>query len=180
MKKSILAVVGLAAVAGVVAPMGAALAVDISLTDTLALTIDNNCAFTRATEGAHTGSTWTEDAFAAVVTNGSTNDNIAKSKFTVVCNNVKGYQVTVAPTGFTAANISGAASFAYNAGGYAAEGSSWYIGGLQTANDNLVKKETAATAGTTFEVTYNAKVSSTQQADTYNASAVYTFAQLNS
>ena len=176
MKKT-LGVVAAAALAAL--PAVSALATtSASLTDTLALTIEDNCAFTRAQTGAHTGSTWDSDAFAAKVTNGSTNDEIAKSKFTVVCNNVGGYQVTVAPTGFTTTDISGAESFGYNAGSYAASGSSWYIGGLQTASDNLVKKETAATAGTTFEVTYNAKVSTTQQAATYNASAVYTFATL--
>lgn len=176
MKKT-LGVVAAATLAAM--PMLGAIAADnIKLTDELALTIQDNCAFTRAQEGAHTGSTWTGDAFAAVVTNGSTNDNIANSKFTVVCNNVGGYEVTVAASGFTTDDISGAESFAYNAGGYAASGSSWYIGGLQTASSNLVKKETAATAGTTFEVSYNAKVSTTQQAATYDATAEYTFAQL--
>lgn len=176
MKKT-LGVVAAAALSAL--PMASALAVtSAELTDTLAITIEDNCAFTRATEGAHTGSTWTADAFAATVTNGATKDNIAKSKFTVVCNNVGGYEVTVEASGFTTDDISGAESFAYNAGGYAATGSSWYIGGLQTASSNLVKKETAATAGTSFEVSYNVKTSDTQQAATYDATAKYTFATL--
>ena len=180
-----------------------------TLTDTLVLTIGDNCKFSRGTvadasskhtvkstepapDTTITNGGWTtdgtntdKDVFTAAVMNGESYTGIATSNFKVVCNNLNGYQVTVAPTDFSTSNISGAATWSYSTTGTYAAGdvSSWYItsdgeGQAMTGNSPKVATKSTATAGSDITVTYNVKVSSTQQAATYSADAVYTFAKL--
>ena len=209
MKKSIIAA-GAASVALAAMPIVGAFATNGSvgnngdLVDTLVLSIEDNCTFSRkhttsgnpsvddnghpAGAGAPTGASWTTagadtDTFEATVLNGQTYNDIAKSAFNVVCNNVKGYQVTVAATGFTTTDISGAESWAYNGGSYAASGSSWYItsshaGASLSGTNNIAAELQSATNSDDFTITYNVKVSNTQQAADYTATATYTFAEL--
>ena len=195
MKKSLIAGAGVVALAMAAMPFagvfaeGGSVGNNGSLKDTLDLTIEDNCVFSRQST-PHTGSSWTtsgqdDDVFESDVLNGQTYDAIATSNFNVVCNNVKGYQVTVATTGFTAQTITGADAWNYNAGGYADGGSSWYLdsnhaGKSLTGANNIVAKTQSATSttGEDFTITYNAKVSTSQQADTYEATATYTFAEL--
>lgn len=179
------------------------------LTDKLVLTIADNCAFSRGTVASasnkHTVNTETDpipdvsvtgggwstdgsntdmDIFTAAVLNGQSYTAMATSNFKVVCNNINGYQVTVNPSAFTTSDISNAATWNYNAGGYATgDVSSWYItsngeGQDMTGDNRTVATKSSATNGSDITVTYNVKVSTTQQAATYNATAAYTFAEL--
>ena len=206
MKKKMIAA-GAASLALAAMPVVGVFALDGSvgnsgvLTDKLVLTIQDNCAFSRGTVTAdddpdvkHTsgisGGSWATDSentdldvFTADVQNGRVYDGIATSNFKVVCNNLQGYQVTVNPSGFTTTQISGAESWNYNGGAYAGTGSSWYItsshaGASLTGDNRVVATEASSTQGSDITVTYNVKVSPTQQAATYNATAAYTFAKL--
>lgn len=141
---------------------------------------------TSVTSGGWTtdGTNTDMDVFTAAVLNGQSYTGMATSNFNVICNNVNGYQVTVNPSAFTNTSSITADAWDYNAGDYAdGDVSSWYItsngeGQSMTGTNRIVAKKTSATNGSDITVTYNVKVSTTQQAATYNATAAYTFAEL--
>lgn len=133
------------------------------------------------------------DTLSATVINGTIYDGesgngaaLGTSTFVVNCNNQAGYDVTVATTGFTAntaANSTGAYAWGYSAGGTIAnaDNSSWTIASSHAGaalGTNKVAKAEAPVSDDNFTVTYKAAVDATQPADTYTASAEYTFAQL--
>ena len=203
MKKSIIAAGAASAVLAAM-PIAGVFAVDF--TDTLNLTIDNVCTFTRQTV-AHTDGVgaWgndgkeettndAADTLYATVTNGTVYDGetgnsgvLGSSAFNVTCNNNKGYSVAVNASALTATGVS-TTDFAwpYAAGGTLTtntDASSWTIssnGEGAAMNTGTVATKGAPTNGTNFTVTYKAFVDSTQPAGTYTATAEYTMTQLNS
>lgn len=134
-----------------------------------------------------------KDTFTATVVAGNTYNSFAKSAFNVTCNNaVGGYKVTA-----YAGNLAGASTnIAYNAGEYAASGSSYYftseISGTATAGSTVgtlpivwqheaydsTDSDPAKLASDDFVVTYNLKVALDQAVDTYTGSVVYVLANL--
>ena len=122
MKKSILAVAGLAALAGVVVPFAGASAASTGgpFTDTIDVTINNSCTFARGTafskgadgkittatgEGHVAGDSsigsWATDLLSANIDAGSLHSNYGSSNFVVACNNEDGWTVTAAATALT-------------------------------------------------------------------------------
>ena len=125
-----------------------------------------------------------QDTFAATIIAGNTYDAIAKSAFNVTCNDVNGgYKVTVATSGFT--GVENAATWNYNAGGYANSGSSWTLDS-SNADKNLAQNivwQKAQTNAITFNsddftITYGVKADIAQEQGSYTANAVYTLADL--
>ena len=123
------------------------------------------------------------------VSNSESYTNLGTSTFVVTCNNQYGYKVEVAASDFsatgTAANAQGDYAWAYAAGGdLTTTNSMWTIAssktgaGVDLAN-NIVATASAPVSADAFTVTYKAFVDATQPADTYTASAAYTFSQLS-
>jgi len=127
-----------------------------------------------------------QDNFSATIVAGNEYDAIASSAFNVTCNDVNGgYKVTVTPTGFTGVN--NAATWSYNANGYATSGSSWYLSSNASADNkdiaNGIVWQRAADTNNTFTsadftITYNVKAVSTQEQGSYTATATYTLADI--
>ena len=199
MKKSILAVAGVAAFAGIAMPVAGAFALDhnnIERSDMIQLTIEDNCAFIHKANGQTAATTvisdgaWKNDVFSGTVANGQTYSSFATSTYNVVCNNQDGYQVTAAAEALTDDDNTDAEGWAYNKSGLTLnandkdeDASVWTfttdgVGADQEGDNNIVLKEEGATASTDVVITYSAKVSSTQEAGQYKATATYTFAQL--
>ena len=194
MKKSILAVAGVAAFAGIAMPVAGAFAT-ADFTDTLDVTITNNCAFTRGTT-AHVGGdsskgTWstTGDVLSGTFTAGELDSDFGKSNFHVVCNNLKGWEVTATATALQGQGTISSESIAV--GTPAANASAWSytsskgddtdttftVGGKNAASIAKMTKATD-TAGKDFTVAYAVSVSQTQAAGEYKGTIAYTFAQL--
>ncbi len=197
MKKSILAVAGLAAVAGVAGPVAGVFAADnTAQTDTIAVTVDPVCTFKATTGIAHTAGsdsigTWSGDTLSGKMTNGSTKDNFGSTAFIVVCNDHDGWEVKA--TTNTLAGATSGESIEWNATHSATvSGVSWTVsqaadhgltipsGKQGAASSASVAKLASATelAGKTFTVTYGVGVDEDQAADTYTGSIVYALAAL--
>ena len=198
MKKSLkIAALGLAAfgaVAGVAAP---AMAVGVTsddtdslgtYTDTFNISIEKDCTFDRqsTTHGiganAISGGAWGENTFTATVKNGDTYEAFATSSFVVTCNNQDGYKVTVTATDLEMGSPkTNDETWAYNKGSLAGSGSSWTLTSSHDGaneEDGIVATKDAAVNEDGFTVTYGLKVSDTQDAGSYSATAQYDFAQL--
>ena len=212
MKKSIIAA-GAASVALAAMPIVGVFA-DLPTgpyTDTLNVSIDTTCSFTRDVTTAHpdvvypaagsTATVWTTGSGAAANTDTLNTVNmssslgseakIASSKFHVVCNDVDGYQVTVAaanlvkPATGTGTTAEAAASINYVNAGSTADGewrlTSTGVGqniGAATDPGDRVIYETATTTGRDFVIDYYVHPGASQAAGTYSGNVVYSFAQL--
>lgn len=200
MKKAL--IVGAASVALAAMPLVSTFAYDFR--DTLSVTLDNNCAFLRkgsTTTSAHgANETWNrgENTNANVDTintvtlsQGVADQTIGSSIYTVRCNNIDGYTITLATDALARTAVAGsdaqdatAESWPFSGVEAAASGSSWFInlagaagtaslsanGGVIDTDGEIAEKE--------ITVTYKATVSATQTAGTYTTNADYTFAQL--
>jgi len=194
MKKSILAVAGLAAVAGIAAPVAGVFAVDSSQTDTIEVTIGDNCAISYDGTTPHTAgvvsdaqgaaaTAWSSNKVSGTMTNSTVSSNFGKSSFTVTCNNTKGSQVTLTAdslsTGGTSADTISLSTTAPSTDTIKA-GSSWAIyssaksAHIDTAGVFWESTSAAGVSGATFVATYKVGLSATQEAGTYSADATYT------
>ena len=204
MKKSILAVAGLAAVAGVVGPVAGAFAADgnTTFTDTVKVTVDSACSLT-ATAG-----TQTDGAYTATIANGG-NSELGSTSVKILCNDKAGWMVkavgsnssTTASAGVTdmapdeanktpiatSVTFSGATSawamkLTAGTGTYApviADGFDEYHAVPATATKVIYGSTTDQTDGSTFTTTYKVYISPTQQAGTYTGAVTYTLTHPN-
>ncbi len=188
MKKSILAVAGVAAFAGVAMPVAGVFAADTltPITDTVTLTIDSACSL------SGTGATASAD-----MANGALKSDITGTTYTIKCNDKGGWHLTAVGAGeatdatemkasnSTSTNIatgtatSGASSqWAFKVtGDQAVEGYKAFSAIPAIATD--VASDTDSSVGqkgTTIQTTYQIFVSDTQQADTYTGKVTYTLA----
>ena len=208
MKKSILAVAGLAAVAGVVGPVAGAFAATdgdgtMSTTDTVVVTIANACSLTAS------GNT---NAFTANIANGAVSSNIGSTTISIVCNDTAGWKVMA--KGANASTTSGAgvtdmapakatstpiATGAITASSTSSTTSVWGMK-LSDATDVITTNvstyfstdyvaipnsdtkvaEGNSTATASFKTNYKVGISATQQADTYTGKVTYTLVHPNS
>jgi len=200
MKKSIIAA-GAASVALAAMPVvGAFAAYTGTFTDKIQTTIGETCTFSRgtiadatvthptvATESWSTGSGTGIDTLSPVsLTPGATGETeIAESSFKVVCNANVGYKVTVAPTALTLTGATGTQNhpWAYKYNGAVSDAVSyWRIDSVVASPDskdianNIVATKNSSTDGTDILVKYYAWAQTGQDAGTYSADAVYTFA----
>ncbi|MBQ2660556.1 hypothetical protein IJF93_00545 [Candidatus Saccharibacteria bacterium] len=200
MKKSLIAGAGLAAFGFAGLPfMGAFATISgTPKTDTLQLTVADQCTLTRRSTphgvGSLTGlsgASWTTsgqdtDVFEATVVPGLAYNGIATSAYNVACNHASGYQVAVTPTAFTTTDVQNAKTWAYNAGEYASSGSSWFIESngtgasdpVASATTNIVVTEADETTSTDFDITYNVKVDAGQEIGGYSATATYVLTEI--
>lgn len=189
MKKKVI-VAGVASLGLAVLPMAGAFA---DLTDTLSVTINESCTFTRkayASGGvtnntSHkngTGGTWSTtantDTLSATIANGTLKDSLGSSQFNVVCNRATGYKVTVATTSLSTGGTSPITI--PNNSTYSASVSGWspVSGSTKLTNGSTVNTASATTAGTAFEVSYGVGLSTSQAAGTYTGTATYSLTGL--
>lgn len=207
MKKSILAVAGLAAVAGVVAPMGAAFADDFRgpLTDTIDVSITDSCVFARGAtphvngDGTTARGTWGSDATADLLSGtlaaGEYDADYGSSNFNVICNHKAGWKVTAAATALTGKtttteNIPLSTPAADTKGWNYTSSSSdsdattafvaEYFKAHTAASNEVVAQSTVTTptAGRNFTVKYAVAVDHQLSAQTYEGTIAYTLAEL--
>lgn len=192
MKKSIIAA-GAASVALAAMPIVSTFAVgnNGTLTDTIGATIGETCSFVRQST-KHTTGDWTPadntdsstpDVLSPQTIQIATVSTIGSSNFNVVCNDTDGYQVTVnaanltLPTGVTQ-------SHPWNYVAAAPETPTVSYWNLESTGDNvnlannIVSTKASSEDSKDFTITYKAYAISTQDAGTYSADVVYTFAQL--
>lgn len=200
MKKALIA--GVASLALAAMPVVASFADEV--VDTITVNVSPSCTLSRleyqsggvANNTSHKNGTessksisgaWStkagEDTLAISAVNGSVSENLGNSQFKVVCNNQKGYDVTVETTALTGATSQLTIP---NNTTYSASVSGWspiiVAGQGVTAGTKLVDGGTvstlsnATTAGATVEVKYGVGISSTQAADTYTGTATYKIA----
>ena len=190
MKKSILAA-GAASVALAAMPIVGAMAVDF--TDTIKVNIADTCEFTRDTTTPHpavASESWnptgtTTDTLTAVTVPLNKETEIARSKFHVVCNDVDGYQVTVAASVLekpaTTTPVSAVATMAYNNATSGTAGT-WRLTsdgvGQNIGTGDKVIYENTTTPGRDFTIAYYVQPAAAQAAGTYTGTAAYTFATL--
>ena len=200
MKKSILAVAGVAAFAGVAMPVAGAFAADTTgLTDIMTVTVDSACAIAR-------GNSETDTYDFGSVANGVT-DTVNGSTFKVTCNDNGGYYVYLegAGTGTTNTDMIGKATDKTIATGTATSGdvSNWAIkgaavgevykptiasgyanyaaipaaptSGLEKSNKFAsYTKVTDTSTGSSFTTSYQVYISATQAADIYTGKVKFT------
>ena len=199
MKKSILAVAGVAAFAGIAMPVAGAFATDVtSQTDTIKVNIAETCTMKTVSHAPGTSSngTWNVNVLSGTMTNGSNTDDYGSTTFNIVCNNLKGWEVTAANTVLTGKETSQTIAQASDHSA-TKSGWSWTVsktagtykddvtipsGKQGVASDSSVAKLTKATdnTGETFKVTYGLGIQENQAADEYSGTMTYTLSQLNS
>jgi len=184
MKKSILAVAGLAAVAGVAAAPVAGVFATASVTDTLSVTISSACTLGYGTSAHTNGTTGTWGTGASIntlsrtLTNSDADTAIGTTNMTVSCNDNGGYEVTLDASALTGGTTSKTIPYITTAAAPASGTSSWGVSTGSTPtwilDEGVVTSKTGAVSGDTFSVTYGAATSATQEADTYTGTAAYT------
>lgn len=192
MKKALIA--GAASLAIAAMPVVGVFAADVTTqTDTLSVTIDATCTFKADSithsNGTSNVGTWAGDVLSGTMTNGSNTDDYGSTSFTVVCNNVDGWQVSadiedldgaasgqsIAPNAAHSATISGYSLTVSQA----ADNGLTIPSGKQAADGQVASMATATdNTGKTFTVTYGMGISETQAADTYTGDILYTLATL--
>lgn len=202
MKKSLIAA-GAASVALAAMPIVGAFAVgnNGTLTDRIQTTIGDTCKFVRGADAtlpspaasSHPSGTWTTDTtdntidiLTAQTITLNSETALGSSLFTVICNDVDGYQVTATTPDLvkpaTATEAAAQMDYLDSATGaagkwrFSSNGTGATIG--NGSGGDIALKETATTTGTDFTVTYYAYPGASQAAGTYSADVVYTFAQL--
>ena len=175
MKKSILAVAGVAAFAGVAMPVAGAFAADAS--DSISVTVGDNCSFAKTAPGTYSKSNMAVKALEEFENNSST--------YTAVCNNSKGYTVTASFVDMKSPDTTDTIPY-YTATDPAVGISVWgaYIdnGTTPVMTGTVVKSSTKATtaAGETFTTKYKVSTDDVQEQGTYTGTATYTFAEKTS
>ena len=184
MKKSILAVAGLAAVAGVVAPVAGAFAVDtLSVKDLLTVTVQSSCTYDSIVPVAATGA---GNEYSATLAPNATADLAATTatSLKVTCNDPDGYTITPSFTGLTHQGATTAAShdIAYDGTAVSAGSQTWNA--LYSKNSagavifaaSGTAIEGASTMTDTYSFSYKVGTGVNQAADTYTGTATYTLA----
>lgn len=166
---------GVAALALSVVPVAGALAVTCTgtggtLTDSISMTINAGCTFSRT---VGTGTLSTTMAWGAV-------DTSLTETFKVVCNDAAGFKVTGTFTSFTSA---GKTSIGYQAAAVAAgdgkwtavKGNSSSTSYMTSGTSGNLMSETAVTSasGVSQQVTYKIATGATQERGSYTATATY-------
>ena len=166
-----------------------------SQTDTISVTVSDNCALSRGSTPHNNGAsrgTWSSDTLSVTMTPGTVDYNIGKSNFSVVCNNNSGYKVTVTSMkdlvhssistlkipAYTGASSGAGSAYSASVSGWspiADTGTSPSASTTKYKNGDTVKTESAVTGGSTFSVYYGVGVSGTQAQGTYTASSTVTY-----
>ena len=202
MKKSLIAGAGALALGMAVIPAAgvfAAAADPSNFVDTLKLTINDSCTWTRTLASTDTnvtidpsGGTAASSAASRTVTADQTYTGFATSTINAKCNNTKGYKITgtfTDLTGYTDNNkttaLSNAEKISY--GGESALAAGTWIAKLGSASVGLasgtsgnVASTTASddmTAGSTYTLTYDIQTAAAQAAGYYEGTATYVFTQ---
>lgn len=199
MKKTLIATAGVAAFAAAVVP--AAVFADSTggpFTDTIDVTIDNACTFSRGAtphadgDGTPANGAWGTDTSADKLSGnlaaGGIDSNFGSSNFNVVCNNHNGWKVTaaaIALTGLTTTSENiplgtpAADTAAWNYTSSSTDSAITGTGTFSTASQIVAQSAvTTPTAGRNFSVSYAVSVDHELSAQTYEGKIVYTFAQL--
>jgi hypothetical protein len=171
MKKSILAVAGVAAFAGVAMPVAGAFADGIS--DSISVTVGSNCSFTRSNSTGTYNVTMNVDDL---------KENVGSSTYKVVCNNPSGYTVSATFEGLAGKNLTENDTIDYSAETPSAGSQTWTatVGNSNIAalTGFLMSSSEATTAeGKTATVTYKVSTGEAQKQGTYTGTATYTFAE---
>lgn len=172
MKK--LAIAGASLALAAMPVVGVFAADNISLEDSLTITVSDNCAFTRESgTGSYTASMAPNDL----------NASVGSSQYKVVCNNAKGYSVGAVFTGLTG-NQTTPETITYSATTPTAGSGTWTAaktvsaGNIAPSGGVLMSNEgTTSASGDTETVTYKVSTTSTQAAGSYTGKATYTFVQ---
>ena len=205
MKKSILAVAGLAAAAGVVAPMGAAFAEGNyhDYKDTLEITVAAECSV-KDKEGETEGASPVVTAFSSDMDLSTTKEFLGSaaesgaSEFSVVCNDVNTVWTLKAVGAGTAGHETdlwdseGSNAIATTAGEPTTATSAWAFRMTGTSGDGLTLSNTSWSAipsaatqvatGTgekSFNRDYKVSISDTQAPGTYNGAVLYQLTNTN-
>ena len=167
-------------------------------TDTLDVTIENACTFSRGatahTAGSGSVGTWgtstTADTLSGSLAAGTLDTDFGSSAFNVVCNNHDGWKVTAAASALTGKTTTteniplGTPAADTAAWNYTSSSSDEAITGTGTYStaSQIVAQSTATTptAGRNFSVKYAVSVDHVLSAQVYEGTIVYTFAQLPS
>ena len=199
MKKSIIAA-GASAVALAAMPVVGVFAASTGgpFTDTIDVTIDNACTFSRGAtahvdgDGTPANGTWgtdsTADKLSGNLAAGGIDSNFGSSNFNVVCNNHGGWKVTAAATALTGLTTTseniplgtpGADTAAWNYTSSSSDENITGTGTFSTASQIVAQSAvTTPTAGRNFSVSYAVSVDHVLSAQTYEGTITYTFAQL--
>ena len=169
-------------------PVVGAFALTTTQTDTITITVSDNCEVLRQSTAHNNGAgTWSTNTLSATMTNGTVSHNLGKSNFYVRCNNSAGYKVVVTltdltHTGTSSLKIPASKTYSASSSGWApldGSGSSAPTTNSGAyASGDTVKTESAPTATSNFSVYYGAGISSTQQQGTYTGTATYTLSKL--
>ena len=203
MKKSIIAA-GASAVALAAMPVVGVFATTTGgpFTDTIDVTIENACTFSRGTT-AHTdgaanvaegsaigawGTSTTADVLSGSLAAGTLDSDFGSSSFNVVCNNHAGWKVTAVASALTGKTTNteniplGTPDVDTAAWNYTSSSSDEAITGTgaYSAASQIVAQSTATTptAGRNFSVKYAVSVDHVLSAQVYEGTIQYTFAQL--
>ena len=176
MKKSL--IIGASSLVFAAAPVFGVFAANPAVQDTLTVTVDEICTFTRNSGGS--GATISNS-----MTAGALNANFGTNTFKAVCNAGSGYSVAAV---FTALTGSVSGSIAYSAttptagsGTWtAAKGGSSSTDNLAASNAKLIDKSGPDTSsGTSQQVTYKVSTQNDIAQGTYTGTAKYTLTQKN-
>lgn len=195
MKKSLITTAGVAAFAVAAVPMAAfAVGNNGTITDTISTTVAETCSFVRQDTKHGTG-TWTPgsaeagstDVMTAATIQIGSEQVLGTSNFNVVCNDHDGYQVTMSTPNLTLPSEQTQNHvWAYVGTAPAKVTASYWR--VDTTGDNavlapttgnpvVVSQKASSEDSKDFTITYNAYAVATQDAGTYSADVVYTFAQ---
>lgn len=175
-------------------------------TDTLQLTIDPTCTFTRKASGAHTSGdnytregqstpgangTWSEDLLSGYLKGNDVDNDFGSSHFHVVCNNFAGWKVTAETTALVGqtrgeeeipVGTVAAGTAAWNYTPSVAASQTKVVAGSVNDGANFVAESgtdtTTGNDGVDFTVKYGVSTDSTLSAQVYQGTIKYTFAQL--
>ena len=182
MKKTLIA--GAASVALAAMPVVGVFA--DSLTDTLSIEIQDNCALTyRST--AHTDGTgeWEGNILSAELSAGSSDIALGSSAFNVICNNQAGWHVTAVASPLTAqttstnraitnASANTDSSVYHFTPAKVDTTDNTYTVGSADAGNMVTMSAATDTSGKDFNVSYTVTIGATQAADTYQGTVEYT------
>ena len=169
MKKLVIA--GISSFLAVVPVMGAFAADPAAVTDTINITVDETCTFTRTTGNGIYNATMAVNAL---------NPSVGSSTFTAICNNQDGFSVSATPTA-----ISGdGEAITYSATTPAAGDGTWTatktnVAGNIAATDGVLMESSGPTpaAGQTETVTYKVSTRNNQAKGDYQGTIEYALTQ---
>ena len=197
MKKSLIAGAGIAALGLAVVPFAGVFAANpltATMTDNLTVNVDPTCVFTEATAAPWT-SIDKHDYQAVDMTMNDLKEGIATTNMKVVCNDAKGYKVTVTAAtdlvgpetatagtynkiSFTSGNIAAGTSAGWQAERTTSslDTKDYNLSSVAGDSNNTVLAKDSATAGAgdTATIKYNVATSENQAAGTYKGSITYT------